>query len=406
MKNQFLLKYKIIMDKLLRPYTVLSGNREMRRKKLIIGGVIAALIFLSLAAFIAGRSNLAKIYVNKGGKYFEQNELNKAMLEYKKALRINPELTEAHLSLAEIYIKKDMLDEAIEELLKADELQPDRPEIRTRLKQIYERSLSRGAKLLRFGLRPSLGPLTSVKLMQPLINYLSKKLNMNVVLVLFPDYASIAEYLKTNQVDILALGPIEYIKAQQEAEVVPIVAPTIQGQAVQKSVIITHRDSAIKTLSDLQGKTFAFVDKNSALGYLIPRILLMQNSINPVRDLKGIFFTGSDDKVFQSVLDKKVDAGAMARHLYQYLSKGSKRASEITVLAESQEIPQGPFVARKGLNEKLTKRLRELLINLYLSDEGREILLYGQIFDGYTKVVETEDKAKDFKGYTFPLTEF
>ncbi|MQY61629.1 phosphate/phosphite/phosphonate ABC transporter substrate-binding protein [bacterium] len=378
----------------------------MRRKRLVIGAVVVFLIFLSSAAFIMGRSSLAKIYVDKGDKYFELDELDKAMVEFKKAVRIDPKLTKAHLALAEIYIREDMLDEAIEELLEAAELQPDRQEIRTRLKQVYDRGRSRGTKLLRFGIQPSLGPLTSVELMQPLVNYLSKKLDMNVVLVLFPDYASIVEYLKTNQIDIVALGPIEYIKAQQEAEVVPIVAPTIQGQAVQKSVIITRRDSGIEALSDLKGKTFAFVDKNSALGYLIPRILLMQNGINPVRDLKGIFFTGSDDKVFHSVLDKKVNAGAMARHLYQYLSTSNKRRSEITILAESQEIPQGPFVARKGLNEELTKRLRDLLINLYLSHEGRKILRYGQIFDGYIKAVETEDKVKDFKGYTFPLTEF
>jgi len=378
----------------------------MRRKKLVIGGVIVFLIFLSSLAFIIGRNNLAKIYVKKGGRYFEQNELNKAMVEYEKAMRINPKLTEVYLALAEIYIRKDMLDEAIEELLKATELQPDRQEIRTRLKQIYERSLSRGTKLLRFGIQPSLGPLITVKLMQPLISYLSKKLDMNVVLVLFPDYASITEYLKTNQVDIVALGPIEYIKAQQEAEVFPIVSPIIQGQAVHKSVIIARRDSRIKVLSDLKGKTFAFVDKNSSFGYLVPRILLMQNGIDPIRDLKGIFFMGSDDKVFHSVLDKKVDAGAMARRLYQYLSKSSERGSEITILAESQEVPQGPFVARKGLNEKLIERLRDLLINLYLSDEGREILQYSQIFDGYIKAVETEDKTKDFEGYTFPLIEF
>jgi len=378
----------------------------MRRKKLVIGGAIVFLIFLSSAAFIVGRSNLAKIYLDKGGKYFEQNELDKAMVEYKKAVRLDPELTEAHLALAEIYLRKDKLDEALEELLKAAELQPGRPEVRTKLKQIYERSRSRGTKLLRFGIQPSLGPLTTVKLMQPLINYLSKKLGMNVILVLFPDYASIVEYLKTNQIDIVALAPMDYIKAQQEQGVIPLVAPTIQGQAVQKSVIITRRDSGIEALSDLKGKTFAFVDKNSALGYLIPRILLMQNSINPLRDLKAIFFTGSDDKVFHCVLDKKVDAGAMARHLYQYLSKSSKRSREITILAESQEIPQDLLVARKGLNEELTIRLRDLLINLYLSDEGRKILRYGEIFDGYIKAVKTEDKAKDFKGYTFPLIEF
>lgn len=230
----------------------------MKRKKLVIGGVIVFLIFLSSAAFIVGRSNLAKIYVDKGGKYFEQNELDRAMVEYEKAVRFDPELTEAHLALAEIYIRKDKFDEALEELLKAAELEPGRPEVRTKLKQIYERSRSRGTKLLRFGIQPSLGPLTTVKLMQPLINYLSKKLDMNVVLVLFPDYASIVEYLKTNQIDIVALEPMDYIKPQQEEGVIPIVAPTIQGQAVQKSVIITRRDSGIKALSDLKGKTFRF----------------------------------------------------------------------------------------------------------------------------------------------------
>ena len=53
----------------------------MRRKKLVIGGIVF-LIFLSSAAFIMGRSNFARIYVDKGGKYFEQDELDKAMVEY------------------------------------------------------------------------------------------------------------------------------------------------------------------------------------------------------------------------------------------------------------------------------------------------------------------------------------
>ena len=54
----------------------------MRRKKLVIGGVIVFLIFLSSAAFIMGRSNFARIYANKGDRYFEQDELDKAMVEY------------------------------------------------------------------------------------------------------------------------------------------------------------------------------------------------------------------------------------------------------------------------------------------------------------------------------------
>jgi phosphonate transport system substrate-binding protein len=378
----------------------------MKRKKLVIGGIIVFLIFLSSAVFIIGRSNLAKIYVDRGGKYFEHDELDKAMVDYRKAVRIDPELSEAHLALAEIYIRKDMLDEAIEELLKATELQPDDKVTLARLRQVYEESRLRPTELLRFGIQPDLGSLTTVKVMQPLTDYLSKKLNMNVIPVLLPDYALVTEYLKTGKIDIASLGPLEYIKAQQVTEVVPIVVPTIQGQAVQKSVIVTHVESGIHGLSDLKDKTFAFVAKDSVAGYLAPRVLLRESGIDPAKDLRGTFFLGSSDKVFFSVLNQEVDAGALAWPLYHYLSRRSGRGDKIVVLAQSPAIPQDAIVARKGLNQGLIKRLKDLLIHFYLTEEGEKSLRDSQIFDGCLPVTSVEDEPAGFQGYTFFLTEF
>jgi len=378
----------------------------MRRKKLVIGGLIAFVIFLSLAAFITGRSNLAKIYVDKGDKYSEEDELDKAMMEYEKAVRIDPELTEAHRALAEIYIRKGRIDEAIEELLKAAELQPGDRVVLARLRQVYEESHLRSTELLRFGIQPDLGSLATVKVMQPLTDYLSKKLNMNVVPVLLPDYGLVIEYLKTGKVDIAPLEPLEYIKAQQAAEVVPIVVPTIQGRAVQKSVIITREDSGIHSLSDLKDKTFAFVAKDSVAGYLAPQIVLRDSGIDPAKDLRGVFFLGSSDKVFFSILNGKVDAGAIARPLYHYLSHRSGRGDQILVLAQSPPIPQGAIVARKGLDESLIKRLKDLLVNFCFSEEGKKFLQDSPIFDGYLPVTRIEDEVGGFQGYTFFLTEF
>jgi phosphonate transport system substrate-binding protein len=378
----------------------------MRRKKLVIGGVIVFLIFLSLAAFIMGRGNLAKIYLDKGDKYFEENELDRAIMEFKKAVRIDPELSEAHLALAEIYIRKDRIEEAIDELLKAAELQPDDKLVLARLRQVYEQSHLRSTELLRFGIQPDLGPLATVKLMQPLTDYLTKKLNMDVVPVLLPDYGLVIEYLKTGKVDIALLGPLEYIKAQPEAEVVPLVAPTIQGQAVQKSVIITGVDSGIRGLSDLKGKTFAFVAKDSVSGYLAPRILLRESGIDPAKDLGGTFFLGSSDKVFFSVLNQEVDAGALARPLYHYLSRDSGRGDKIVVLAQSPAILQDAIVARRGLEESLRKRVKDLLVNFFLSQEGKKSVPDSPIFDGYSPVRRAEDESAGFQGYTFFLTEF
>lgn len=378
----------------------------MKRKKLVIGGIVVFLIFLSSAAFIMGRSNFAKMYVDKGDKYFEQDELDKAMVEYEKAVRIDPELTEAHLALAEIYVRKDWIDEAVEELLKAAELQPDDKVVLARLRQVYEKSRLRSTELLRFGIHPDLGSLATVKVMQPLTDYLSKKLNMNVVPVILPHYGSGIKYLKTGKVDIALLGALESIKAQREAEVVPIVAPTIQGQAVQRSVIITHVDSGIHGLSDLKDKTFAFMAEDSLAGYLVPRILLRESGVDLAKDLRGTFFLGSSDKVFFSILNQRIDAGAIARPLYHYLCRRSGQGDKIVVLAQSSLIPRGIMVARKELDENLIKRLKDLLLNFYFSDEGKKSLRDSEIFDGYLPVTRAEDEPAGFEGYTFFLTEF
>lgn len=349
---------------------------------------------------------MAKVYVDKGGRYFEEDELDKAMMEFEKAVRIDPELTEAHLALAEIYLRKDRTDQAIEELLKAAELQPDDKVVLARLRQVYEESRLGSTELLRFGIRPDLGALATVKLMQPLTDYLSKRLNMNVVPIILPDYGLVIESLKTGKVDVALLGPLEFIKAQQEVEVVPLVTPTIQGHAVQKSVIITHVDSGIHSLSDLKDKTFAFVTKDSLAGYLAPRILLKESGIDPEKDVRGTFFLGSSDKVFFSVLNRKVEAGAIARPLYHYLSRHTGGGDKVVVLAQSAAVPQSPIVARKGLDESLIKKIKNLLVSFSSSDEGKEFLQESPIFEGYLPVTIIEDEPAGFQGYTFFFTEF
>ena len=48
----------------------------------------------------------AEIYKNLGASYLEQGELDKAIVEFKKAIQINPRFVEAHYLLADVYSVK------------------------------------------------------------------------------------------------------------------------------------------------------------------------------------------------------------------------------------------------------------------------------------------------------------
>lgn len=145
------------------------------------------------------------------------------------------------------------------------------------------------------------------------------------------------------------------------------------------------------------------MDRGSAIGYFVPQALLLDHGIDPDKDLKGTIFLGRHDRVFHNVINGQVDAGAMTKSLCNYLSRPG---DQITVLAESEEIPQGPLVVSKKVDEELIKRIKQLLVNLYVSQDGYQILRHCQIFDGYLEVISTEDDTKGAKTHTFMLSNF
>ena len=76
-----------------------------------------------------------------------------------------------------------------------------------------------------------------------------------------------------------------------------------------KGQFIANKASGIKTLADLKGKTFCFVDPNSTSGSIIPRIILKANGIDPEKDLKAVQNAGSHDNVGIAVYKGDCDAG-------------------------------------------------------------------------------------------------
>ena len=73
---------------------------------------------------------------------------------------------------------------------------------------------------------------------------------------------------------------------------------------------IAGKNTGIKSIADLKDKTFCFVDPNSTSGYIIPRIVLKANGIDPDKDLKGTQNAGSHDNVAIAVYKGDCDAGA------------------------------------------------------------------------------------------------
>src|SRR5512135_3129399 len=105
---------------------------------------------------------------------------------------------------------------------------------------------------------------------------------------IFPAMLAIRKYA-TNSVD-----PDAALKGQP--------APFYKGQ------FIANVASGVKSFADLKGKTFCFVDPISTSGYIIPRIILKANGIDPDKDITASN-AGSHNNVAIAVYKGDCDAG-------------------------------------------------------------------------------------------------
>src|SRR5712692_11017858 len=167
------------------------------------------------------------------------------------------------------------------------------------------------AQELRFGFTPVLSEPEMRAEFEPLMTYLSDALGQRVVLYIAKDYGDLRTQMEKGAVDIGSFSPFAYVDAAQGGKIRIIAQSIIEGSATYRGLIVTRKDSGLKTIADLKNKRFAFVDPKSASGYVYPRAMLIEKRINPDNYFKETIFAGSHDKVIAAVLEGRVDAGAI-----------------------------------------------------------------------------------------------
>jgi phosphonate transport system substrate-binding protein len=182
------------------------------------------------------------------------------------------------------------------------------------------------------------------------------------------DYAAVIEALRNRTADLAFVHPVGYVLASREAKARIVARNVWHGKSTFTSRIYVRRDSGLKTLEDLRGKTIAFVDPSSSSGYTYPMVLLMQRGLVKDRDPKTFFrevaFAGSHDAAMRALLNGHVDAIAsfdMARE--QYLSDPAER-EKIVFVAETPPIPEAGIAARDGMDPAAVARVRAALLQM------------------------------------------
>jgi len=232
------------------------------------------------------------------------------------------------------------------------------------------------ADVLTVGLIPSEDSRAMIANSQKMMDMLSKSLGMPVRPFVAADYNGVIEALRSKRLDVAYLGPFSYVLGTTVADIEAFaVAETKKaGRTYYHSLVVAHKDSGIKTVADLKGKTFAFVDPSSTSGHLFPKAGLMKAGFNTDKDFGRVIFSGSHDSNAVAVQNRKVDAVAIAdRILDAAIAKGLAKREDLVVVWKSDPIPESPTVWRKDLDPALKKRVQAAFLDVKdipWSDQG------------------------------------
>ena len=189
----------------------------------------------------------------------------------------------------------------------------------------------------------------------PVLAKVAQNAGLKARIIIVKDYDAIGTSLKNHTADFGWFSPATYVSAKNQFNIVPLVTPKVNNGTSYTGYIIAKKGSGINTLNDLAGKSFGFVDKKSASGYVYPKAALIENGKNPDTFFGSTRFLGSHGKVIDAVLNGEIQAGATYSEAFE--AAGAAAAANLDIIFMTDPIPKDAIAAAPGVAPEIISRL-------------------------------------------------
>lgn len=219
--------------------------------------------------------------------------------------------------------------------------------------------------------------------------------SVDIRLTIFKSYDEGIDALAKGEMDFVRFGPASYITAKTKQKTIDLLAMEQEnGEKHFKGVIIVKKDSPVKTIADLRGKSFAFGDPNSTIGRYLCQAELVKAGIYK-DDLSNSKFLNRHDTVAAAVELGDFDAGSVQMSTFE---KANEK-NTLRILVSFDNVTK-PWVSRAGLDPKIFQALQQSLFALKDPAVLKELKVSGftpTTDDEYAFVREGMKQAYEFE---------
>lgn len=231
-----------------------------------------------------------------------------------------------------------------------------------------------------FGAYTSEQPSALVDQLRPALDVVAGRLSqelgspVTIRMQIMRTYEDGVKQIVERRVDFMRVGAVSYINARdQDPDISLLALESIGGKSTFNGVIAVHRDSPIRDIADLKGKSFAFGSPESTIGRHLAQQHMLRVGIRAA-DLSRFAYLERHDRVGAAVGTGLFDAGALEETMLRKLAEGG---TPIRALVSYPNITR-PWIARGGLDPRIHAALRRQLLAL-----DDKTALRAMRFDGF-----------------------
>jgi phosphonate transport system substrate-binding protein len=253
--------------------------------------------------------------------------------------------------------------------------------------------LAQATKELRLSAIPDENPQEMLRIYTPFAEYLTKAVGIPVKFTPVVDYAATVEGLAANRLEMVWYGGLTSVQAAKQAKGARRIIMR-KEDAEFKSHFITRKETAIKDLKDLKGKTFAFGSVSSTSGHLMPRYFLLKGGINPEKDFSKFSFSGAHDATAAWVEAGQVDAGALNFLVWAKLVETKKvDTNKVGIFWTTPPYVDYVWTVRAGVDKGIVDRITKAFLRLDYTNAEHKKLLDLHRTKGYIAAKDEDWKA-------------
>jgi ABC-type phosphate/phosphonate transport system substrate-binding protein len=233
----------------------------------------------------------------------------------------------------------------------------------------------------------------------PFVSYLSEKLGRKVEMILKNTF-EVEDLAKKEEFDFFHINSVVAVTLKERYKA-DFLGVDVQGRYghMATGMLIARKDSGIKTMEDIKGKTLIFGPALAPFGYMAQYSMMLENGIDPETDLLRYDIPPGalkHDKIMYGVEFGKYDVGAAPRIDFDRLVAGDViNKDDYTIIAESKQMPYCTVGALAHVDPALKNKVKDIILNLKKDETA---LVDGEVLkvlkrmglDGFAPAVDSE----------------